>query len=1086
MGAMSSAELALAIASPAITVGCAIEPELVSQIIREMDGEPGALPLMSFALKELFAEESRAGIGQPMDMSLPEYNAIGGINGALESYTKSVFEIFDKDQIELAKLIFKKLVKVGKEVGEADTRRTPTLAELIPAGSSRDAVEKITNHLSGKGTRLLTISMQKSGTKIKAPDYSVDQIMVTIAHEKLISAWPWLKELVDHHREEIVLLNQIHKDAQAWSTHRQDEGFLYRGGRLAQIEEQLDQLLVEMSALSSDFVQASISRRKQLKEAEEAQRQRELKQAQELAEARRIQVEEAQKSLAAAQAQNLLSLPTILGTEKALKWEEAERNLLFVLQAMNIYNELGGPIPNRALADRQIFSSINVPDYAPYMYDWRVATSEIETLAFCPHRGLLAAAGNDHKILLWDSESTNSSPPITLEGHTDTVYSIAFSPDGNMLLSTSRDKSIRLWSLDDLSPQFEIQVEAESEEVVYVLFSPDGKYMVTGRYVWEVNDLTAPLIDLQETHKLDLLTSGAFSPDGEILAVGGYEGNVYTFAMSDIFASPEIYHGHTGTVTTLTFSFNGLFIVSGSYDSSIRMWVCGDPSATPIILEGHEKGINTIASSPDGRWLISGSEDHTIRLWDLLGDSTKTQSFVLDEHNTRIRAITFVPESEIFFSAGGNQTIFLWQLPLENSMSIAYRSLFDEDIISVFFSPDGEMVAVPHFDATIHLWDIPEGHIEPIILEGHAEPAFQVIFSPNKKTIVTAGLDNVIYLWDKSDLQTPKFSLKGATELVSKIHLSPDEQTLFGICEDHKLRLWNLLTPQALPIVLEGHTQNIVSIAVSPDGKTLASTGTENVVRVWDLSTPQSLSSPTILAGHSDLVLWVEFSPDGKMLATAGQDNLICLWDLSNLQSAPEILDGHKEPVRILAFSPDSKTLVSASNYIVNVWDLSAVDPTPVTLRGEAAFADDIVFSPDGRTIALVIRMDKVVRFWDLSNLKDLPMIRTGHKNDIWDVVFLPNGKLISVSKDGTVRIWPTFDGLLETATLNVTRNLTWEEWQEYLPGRPYAKTLPLLPVHPSVPESEWPEEELVEDEGFVVPDDTDATDHLASSKPIT
>ena len=53
VGAMMSAELVSAIAQPALRVGLKVEPELVAQIIADMQGEPGALPLVQFALRDL-------------------------------------------------------------------------------------------------------------------------------------------------------------------------------------------------------------------------------------------------------------------------------------------------------------------------------------------------------------------------------------------------------------------------------------------------------------------------------------------------------------------------------------------------------------------------------------------------------------------------------------------------------------------------------------------------------------------------------------------------------------------------------------------------------------------------------------------------------------------------------------------------------------------------------------------------------------------------------------------------------------------------------------------------------------------------
>ena len=94
---------------------------------------------------------------------------------------------------------------------------------------------------------------------------------MTIAHEKLIDAWPWLRQLVDENREMIALQNQIQDDAQAWAE-KKDAGFLYRGGRLIQVEEQLKAAKPDLNELSQAFIQASLDQRQ--KEIEEKKRKR--------------------------------------------------------------------------------------------------------------------------------------------------------------------------------------------------------------------------------------------------------------------------------------------------------------------------------------------------------------------------------------------------------------------------------------------------------------------------------------------------------------------------------------------------------------------------------------------------------------------------------------------------------------------------------------------------------------------------------------------------------------------------------------------------------------------------------------------
>ena len=82
MGAMASQDLAKAITLPALEVGAEIDLALVSRIVTDMKGEPGALPLMSFALRDLF-EAEKSEPGQPMDLTLQEYLDRGGIGKCL-------------------------------------------------------------------------------------------------------------------------------------------------------------------------------------------------------------------------------------------------------------------------------------------------------------------------------------------------------------------------------------------------------------------------------------------------------------------------------------------------------------------------------------------------------------------------------------------------------------------------------------------------------------------------------------------------------------------------------------------------------------------------------------------------------------------------------------------------------------------------------------------------------------------------------------------------------------------------------------------------------------------------------------------
>src|SRR5687768_18450259 len=98
---MRPEELVSAIAQPALRVGLRIDPDLIAQIINDMRGEPGALPLMQFALKDLFdSQQEKGGI---IALKLSDYLERGGIRKALERHADNSFKRLDGHEQELAR-----------------------------------------------------------------------------------------------------------------------------------------------------------------------------------------------------------------------------------------------------------------------------------------------------------------------------------------------------------------------------------------------------------------------------------------------------------------------------------------------------------------------------------------------------------------------------------------------------------------------------------------------------------------------------------------------------------------------------------------------------------------------------------------------------------------------------------------------------------------------------------------------------------------------------------------------------------------------------------------------------------------------
>ena len=224
---MEPDELASAIARPAMEVGLRIDPDLVAQVISDMHDKPGALPLMQFALKDLFDYE--AGQGGVIALTLAGYLEHGGLHQALERYADNAFAQLSSQEQELARSIFLSLVSSGR--GAQATRRRAMFRELTPAGRDTAQVELVIRKLAD--ARLITTEDPPETPQTRGGD----DRSATLAHERMLQDWPWLHKLVDENRAAISLQNEIQEDALRWEASGRNASYLYAGARLETVRE---------------------------------------------------------------------------------------------------------------------------------------------------------------------------------------------------------------------------------------------------------------------------------------------------------------------------------------------------------------------------------------------------------------------------------------------------------------------------------------------------------------------------------------------------------------------------------------------------------------------------------------------------------------------------------------------------------------------------------------------------------------------------------------------------------------------------------------------------------------------------------
>jgi Tol biopolymer transport system component len=344
---------------------------------------------------------------------------------------------------------------------------------------------------------------------------------------------------------------------------------------------------------------------------------------------------------------------------------------------------------------------------------------------------------------------------------------------------------------------------------------------------------------------------------------------------------------------------------------------------------------------------------------------------------------------------------------------------------------------------------IRESHLRSV-LQGHADELTAAAFSPDgSQRIVTASTDNTARVWDWSGIAAkPLITLQAHTKGIRSVALSPDGQYIATASQDTTVRIWNAATGGAPIQTLQANTEPVYSVAFSPDGRLLVTASRDSVARVWDWRAGTLLGE---LRGHKDLINTAVFSPDGTHIVTTSRDKTARIWSWDSAARTGTLvttLSGHSSNVYSAAFSPDGSYIVTASqDGTAHIWPANGGDARILRENATSPALYSAAFSPDGRQI-VTASVDGTAQIWDWQAPADKPRtLLLGHTARIWMAAFSPDGThVVTASADTTARVWAagasidtdalpnSIDELIAQASSRVTRTLTPEEQQQYLP----------------------------------------------------
>ncbi|MBD1945611.1 caspase family protein [Coleofasciculus sp. FACHB-712] len=693
---LSHSEIVETIEKPAELHGVGFEPGLVSQIAEDVENQPGALPLLQYALSELWRKfcEQDSPSGQPL-LTWQDYEEIGGVKGALDNRATILYRSFIPENQAFVRRLFMRLVKLGD--GNEVTRRRAAWEELSAIADSPEQLQQIVRLLADQQQRLVI----------------TDENTIEVAHEALLSEWKLLRSWIEDNRENIRLKQSLEDDCREWlERFQKSDDALLTGARLAAIEEWVNNTQTQLPPLEAEFLKKSVERRdRELQEKIEAAKR----------EAEALALAEAEKAKAA-EALALADIEKSLiakdkaeaeAREEAAKAREAEartkvqkqRNWwlsvatigLAVVAALSIRLQQQAKQREKAVLE----ALISRPQ------ELFAANKQLEALIESVQvlKQLKTNGGEQSYALnLLQPIISSIRERNRLEGHVDEVNDVSFSPDGSLIASASQDGYLRLWSKE--GKFLDTQSFNHKKTVWGVDFSPNNHIIAftDGDGIISIRDISNSIFKkelqppgyLNNSKKLALRVK--FSPNGQMVASANFDNTVRVWQVSNN-SLIKTFH-HNAEVNSVTFNSDGRQIASASADGTIKVWSLTSNKDKPLrTLRGHTDEVFSVKFSPDDKNIVSGSRDRTIRIWSL---SSNQPQRVLTDHNDMVYSISFSPNGQIFASGSKDGTVKLWS----KEGNLLKTFWHGSSVFSVSFSPVDQIIASAGADRSVRLWSM--------------------------------------------------------------------------------------------------------------------------------------------------------------------------------------------------------------------------------------------------------------------------------------------------------------------------------------------------------------------------------------------